>query len=145
MLHLTDANIDRIIARRMGLVCLGFALMALPWALPPGWGLGLFSGFVLVSLGLYGFMFRNWRTEPGLWMLAILLTALLGPAWGAFEVAHWRAILARPAGRPIDWGELRVSIDAAIGLVLLAHTLTFVATVAAENWRRTRRPSGPIA
>lgn len=142
MLHLTDDQIDRVIVHRHALLLAGVGVMTLPWLLPPGWGLGLFSGFMLFSLGVYGVVFRRWRTEPGLWMLAVLLTAFLGPALVFFEVTSLRGVLAGAAIRANDWEQARVAIDATMALVIFAFTVTWSIAVGAENWRRTRGDSG---
>ena len=99
MLCLTGPQMDRIVAHRFTLLCWGIAFMGLPFALPRGWGLGLFSGFMLFCLGVYGVAFRKWRTEPGLWMLAVLLTVTLGPCWAYFEFLNCRALLDRKSTR----------------------------------------------
>ena len=99
MLRLTESQIDRVIRQRRVSSFAGLALMALPFALPRGWGVGLFSGFMLFSLGIYGIAFRKWRTEPGLWMLAVFLTVTLGPCWAYFEFLHWRGFFAEPAAK----------------------------------------------
>jgi hypothetical protein len=142
MLLLTEAQIEQVIRCRRATLLGGVALVALAIALPRGWGCGLFSGFMLFSLGIYGVAFRKWRTEPGLWMLAILLTATLGPCWAYFEFMHWRGLLSAVLGnqraRQLTWDQLRVSIDCVVALLLIARAIKLAATVAIENWRRTR-------
>ena len=142
MLLLTESQIDRMVCRRRMALLIGIALMLLPFALPKGWGLGFLSGFMLLSLGIYGLRFQKWRSEPGLWMLAVLLTMTLGPCSAYFEYLHSRGIFAPPAankaGRGTTWNEIRLSIDAAIALLIFARTVRFAVSVAVENWKRTR-------
>jgi len=142
MFRLNEWEIDRVILHRHKLFFAGLALMSLPFTLPRGWGFGFFSGFMLVSLGIYGVALRKWRTEPGLWMLAILLTITLGPCWAYFEFLHWRGLFAEPArkqaARVITWDQLRLSIDTIIALTLFARTVKLAVGVSIENWKRTR-------
>ena len=44
-------------------------------------GTGLFTGYMLISFGVYSVRARNWRIESGIWMYAALLVVLLGPCW----------------------------------------------------------------
>jgi hypothetical protein len=127
---------DRIVAHRFTLLIAGLAMMALPFALPRGWGFGLFSGFMLVSLGIYGVAFRRWRTEPGLWMLAVLLIVTLGPCWAYFAFLNWRAVFVKPAANAITWDQLRLSIDGTFALLLFAHAVKLAVTVAIHGLAR---------
>lgn len=142
MLLLTESQIDRIVGHRRVALLGGLALMSIPFALPRGWGSGLFSGFMLFSLGIYGVCFQKWRIDRGLWMLAVLLTITLGPCWAYFEYLHWQGVFAPPAannaGRLVTWNQIRLSADAAIALLLFARTVKLAVTVCTENWRRTR-------
>jgi hypothetical protein len=142
MLLFTESQIDHVIRHRRAAMFGGLTLMALPFVLPQGWGLGFFSGFVLLSLSIYSFCFQKWRSEPGLWMLALLLTMTLGPCLLYFEYLHWRSVFfpaaANKAARPMAWNEIRLSIDAAIALLILGRTVKLSLSVIVENWRRTR-------
>lgn len=135
MLLLSEQQIDRVIRYRRSFMFFGLTTMALPMILPQGWAFGLFSGFMLFSLGVYGASFRKWRTESGIWMLAVFLTALLGPCWLYFEVLHWRGFWVRPAARPIN---VKFAIDAIVALLIFAHIVKLTLSVAIENWNRTR-------
>ncbi len=139
---LSESQIENMLDQRRTAMIVGLLLMALPFALPNGWGIGFFSGFMLFSFSIYGFWFQRWRTEPGVWMLAILLTVTLGTCCLYFEYLHWRKIFAPPApnkiGRIMTWNEMRLSIDAAIALLILSRTVKFALSVAVENWNRTR-------
>jgi hypothetical protein len=138
MFRFTEPQIDRIIGHRHRLLLIGSTAMALPFLLPRGWGFGFLSGLMLWSLGIYGFKFRRWRTEPGVWMLAVLLTVLLGPCWLYFEALYWRSILDQPAARALTWAQIGLAIDAIGALVLLGRIVKLASSVAIENWQRTR-------
>jgi hypothetical protein len=143
MLLLTESQIDQMICYRRAAMFGGLSLMALPFALPQGSGLGFFTGFVLLSLSIYLFRFQKWQSEPGLWMLALLLTMTISPCLLYFEYLHWRSVFFPPAAnkaaRPMAWNEIRLSIDAAIALLILGRTVKLSLSVIVENWRRTRR------
>lgn len=145
MVLLTEPQIDRVILHRRALMLGGLAFMSLAVTLPRGWGCGFFSGFMLCSLGVYGIAFRKWRTEPGIWMLAVLLTVILGPGWLYFECLHWHGLFAAPPGKPgarrFTWDQLRLSLDCTIALLIFAFTIKLAATVTIENWNRTRAPA----
>ena len=66
MFRLTEKQIDRTIEQRYPFLCVGLALMFLPYILPRGFGFGLLTGFMIFALGIYAFSFRKWRTEPGI-------------------------------------------------------------------------------
>jgi hypothetical protein len=137
-----ESQVDRIIRHRRALLLGGLALVALPFALPRGWGFGLFSGFMLFSLGIYGLVFQKWRTDPGLWMLAVLLIVTWGPCWVYVEHLYWRGIFGPRAvnqpARAVAWDQIRFWTDALVALLLFARAVKLAATVAIENWRRTR-------
>ncbi|MFO0940310.1 MAG: hypothetical protein U0930_06030 [Pirellulales bacterium] len=136
---LSESQIDRVVVRGRVLILVGLAAMILAFSLPQGIGIGLFSGFMLFSLGIYGLAFRRWRSEPGVWMLAVLLTSILGPCWAYFEVLQIRANLFQPAGRAVNWDQLRLTIDCIVALLIFAYVVKLSVSVAIENWRRTRR------
>lgn len=139
---LTEFQIDRTIRQWRAYLMGGLAFMLLPFALPQGWRFGLFTGFMLFSLGIYGFCLRRWRTDRGLWMLAVLLTVTLGPCCAYFEYWHWRGVFTPPDGnqaiRKFTWEQTRLSVDAGIALWLLARSVKLAMSVSIENWKRTR-------
>lgn len=141
-MRLTDAQIDKIVCRYRRHTILGLTLIMLPFVLPRGWGAGFFSGYMLFSLGVYSLWFRNWRTEPGLWMLAVFLTIVLGTSWIFFEALYWQGILrppvAKEVGKALQWDQILLSIDTTVALLLFANIVRLTATIAVENWRRTR-------
>jgi hypothetical protein len=142
MFLLTELQIDRIVGHRRAFLVSGLALMVVPFFLPRGWGIGFFSGFLLLSLGIYGAAFQKWRSEPGLWMLAVLLTATLGPFWAYLQYRQWRRVLLQapvnPGGRVDTWDQFRLSVDTGIALFLLTTVVRFAMSVAIENRHRSR-------
>lgn len=141
-LLLTEFQIDRIVRYRHALLLGGLAIMALPFSLPRGWGFGIVSGFMLFSLGIYGLWFQKWRTNPGLWMLAVLLIVTLGPCWVFFEYEYWKRVFAPVAAnqaRALTWDQIRFSADTVVALLLFTKTIRLAGTVAIENWMRTRK------
>ncbi len=146
MFSLTESQIDWIVNNRRLIFVGGLALMSQPFVLPQGWSVGVLSGFMLFSLGIYGFAFRNWRTEPGLWMLATLLVVTWGPCWAFFEYQHLRALFARAvavqAGQALGWNKARFALEVLVGFTLCLTSIKLAVTVAIENWKRTRTKKG---
>ena len=142
MFLLTESQVDWIVRFRRPIFLGGLALMAQPFVLPQGWSVGVLSGFMLFSLGIYGFAFRNWRTEPGLWMLAALLAVTWGPCWAYCEIVHLRALFERAAavqdGQAIDGNRFRFALEVIIGFSLWATSIKLAITVAIKNWQRTK-------
>jgi hypothetical protein len=142
MLLLAEPRIDSIVRHRRVLVLGGLVLVGQVFVLPRGWGCGVLSGFMLFSLGIYGTAFQKWRTDPGLWMLAVLLTVTLGPCWAYFEYLHWHSVFTPPLANQVErvavWEKIRMSVDAVIGLLLMERAVRLAVSVATENWRRTR-------
>lgn len=150
MLLLRETEVDLLVRNRRSLILWGTALMATAIALPRGWGFGLFTGFMLASLGIYCYAFRNWRSEPGVWMLAGFLTVVLAPCWAYFEYLHWQHMFAPGFANNLKggqaWNTIRLSTDAMISLLLFAKTVRLSTTVAIQNWKRTRKVAQtPIA
>lgn len=141
MVLLSDDQIDRIVVNRRRYQLGGLMVMIIPFVLPRGWGIGLISGFMLFSLGIYGLAFRKWRFDPGLWMLAVLLTLTLGPCWAYFEYLQYLGLFAKGpnnVARPINWDQIRFSADAVVALLLFSRVVRLAASVAVKNWKRTR-------
>lgn len=141
MLLLEDTQVDRIARQRRTAFLGGLGLLALAFLLPQESKFGAISGFMLLSLGIYGTAFRNWRTEPGLWMLALFLTVLFGTMLAVIEYNALKALLA-PPDHPIrnvtTWSKIRLSIDGSIALLLWGRIVKLAATVARRNWQLTR-------
>ena len=140
MLLLTETQIDLIVHNRPVIMLGGLVIMVFPLVL--GFGFGLLSGFMLFSLGSNCPFFRNWRSEPGVWMIAILLAVTLGPCWAYFEYLHLQAIFApavNRAGGLVGWNRIRLSVDAGVALLIFGENIRLFVTVAIENWKRTRR------
>ncbi len=145
VLLLTEPQIDRYVLHRRTVFVCGVALMVLAIALPHGLRMGLFTGFMLASLGIYCFAFRRWRTEPGVWMLAGFLTVALAPCWLYFEYLSWQNVFATPVANNQAWNAFRLSTDALISLSLFGRTVRLSISVAIQNWRRTRSGSRTLS
>jgi hypothetical protein len=141
-LLLDENRLDRIVANWRRNMVVGIALMSLPFILPNGWGIGGLTGFMILSLGIYAAALDQWRTEPGLWMLALILTVVQGGSWGYFECLSLQSIFdgqgAMQAPRKWAWEHLRFSIDSAVAIALFGEVARFVASVAVANWRLTQ-------
>jgi hypothetical protein len=138
--RLSESAIDQSIANARHYLLLGLLLTVVPLTLPGGLAFGLFSGFMLFSLGIYSRAFRRWRTEPGLWMLAVFLTVMLGPCWLYFEFLHVRGLVFPPGPRRFNWNQLRLFVDSIVALLLFSHIVKLSIGVSIENWKRTRNP-----
>ena len=137
----SDEQVDRIITNSRRYLYGGLMVMSLALLLPLGWGIGGLSGFMLISLGLYGWWLRNWRFDPGLWMLAVFLTLTLGTCWAYFEYLCLQALFVPGpinVAQPITWDQIRFSVDSVVALLLLSRVVRLTASVAVKNWQRTR-------
>lgn len=141
MVLLSDDQIDHIVGNWRRYLWGGLVVMLFPLMLPRGWAIGVFSGFMLFSMGIYGLSFRKWRFDSGLWMLAAFLTLTLGPCWAYFEYVNYHNVLAnRPdnVARPMTWDQIRFWTDTVAALFLFSGIVKFAASVAVKNWKRTR-------
>ena len=98
-----------------------------------GAGYGVITAGYAVCLGASGATLKNWRTEPGLWMLAVLsllifgsveMCIILSELWDAFRGAQ-----------PVNVG---VTIDVSIASLLLSVLIRFLFAVARYNFAFSR-------
>jgi hypothetical protein len=147
---MNDSQIDRSVARRRWYLLVGFILMLLPIWLPNGWKAGFSTGFSLFSLGLYGLVFRRWREEPGLWMLAVFLTVLLGSCWLGLEYEWFKKKFLEPvpAGNPAarvdNRDQILWALDTTIAFALFTQVIRFNASIVVANRRHTRGQRVPF-
>jgi len=136
MFILDDHKIDRIVTHWKRYLFGGLMVIAIVVMLPRGWQIGILSGFMLFSLGIYGMALRRWRSDPGLWMLAALLVFSLGPCSAYFEFLQWHSVFTKNRNW-FSWDEIRVSIDAIVALYLLLECVKLAVSVAIKNWKYT--------
>jgi hypothetical protein len=106
--RMQEHEIDRIVSHSSQYLRYGLALMLFPFVFPklvpfavPSWArFGLLLGFAIFGLGLYAFLFRRWRYDPGLRMLAVLLVVLLTPCYGFFEYKTLVSTFFPAPGKP---------------------------------------------
>lgn len=143
---LDEVRLDRVVSRRRDWLLGGAFVMSLGFVAPRGWGFGL-TGFTALSLGVYACALRRWRTEPGLWMLALFLTLTIGGSWAFFEFGSLANLFDRrdgnPARRPLSWSEIGHATDASLALLLGGRGVWFLASIAVANWMRVGRPIVP--
>ena len=142
---LSEPRIDAIVSHGRRIILVGtapfgmavvFQVFHLAW--PEGWRFGL-TGFMVLSLGIYALALRRWRTDPGLWMLAVFLTLSLGTCFGYFEWLAWQSLLEplapNLAARPRTWAEIGYGLDCSLALVVFGRIVRFTASVAVANWQ----------
>lgn len=94
---------------------------------------------MIFGLGIYGLAFRKWRTEPGLWMLALFLFLVLGFCYVYFAILRLSSPPAPPGQlQPNGWAQAKLAAEITIGLALFQYQVRFFLSVLIENWRRTR-------
>jgi hypothetical protein len=142
MFRYRESEIDRIVDRRWGYFFAGLVAWLLLAALPSGFKFGGILGFAMITFALYAAAMRRWRTDPGLWMLALFLTLSLGACYGFFAVEHYWGVFAPQPGKPavgrIDWSEVLFFTDVCCGLVVFKRQVKFSLSVAILNWQQTR-------
>ena len=83
-----------------------------------------------ISLGASGAVFRDWRSERGLWMLACLFLLLFGFVYCLCVYGELRD-LWQGRGFP-GWG---VWVDALIGMALLSSHVRILAQIVRLNFK----------
>jgi hypothetical protein len=137
MLLLQNEKIDRIVGHWRRYLLASVVVILVVIALPMRLKTGGFTGFMLFSLGIYAMALRKWRSEPGIWMLAAFLVAVLVPICATFEFWHWQSVFAKKPNW-FAWDEIRRSLDALVALHLLFECVRLAMSVAIKNWRYTR-------
>jgi hypothetical protein len=92
-------------------------------------GTGIITAFFALGLGASGAVFSHWRTERGLWMLAVLFFLMnavtyMFIVWGQLQDA-FRGVRAE---------SVVLFVDFAIGTLLLTITLRFLVRIAKETF-----------
>jgi len=132
-------QIDGIIRHRFAYMVGGLALMIFAFTVPAGPRFGIVGGFMLFGLGIYSSAFQKWRSDPGLWMLAALLVALLGPIYG--YAALWRyqsAFFPDPAKRAAPVSNPVQILEVSLSLILFWMQVKLAFSVFLENRLRTK-------
>jgi hypothetical protein len=108
------------------LIVLGFlvALTAARFDFP-----GVISGTFLIYLGACGGSLLHWRSERGLWMLAVLFLLISAVIYGLFAYGQLRDFF-----RGVRQPELGLAMDFSLGTLLLSATVRFLYKVARSNW-----------
>lgn len=142
MLLLSDTQVDLWVRHWWRLLLLGCCMMVVAVSLPQGWGTGLFTGYMLMSFGVYSVRARRWRSESGIWMYAALLVVLLGPCWIFFEYLNFRSLFLlekNQMAQDLSWKRVRFVLDSFLSLAVLSLIVRFSVSVAIKNWRLTGR------
>ena len=142
MLLLSDTQVDLWVRHWWRLLLLGCCMMIVAVSLPQGWGTGLFTGYMLMSFGVYSVRARRWRSESGIWMYAALLVVLLGPRWIFFEYLNFRSLFLlekNQMAQDLSWKRVRFVLDSFLSLAVLSLIVRFSVSVAIKNWRLTGR------
>ena len=142
MLLLSDTQVDLWVRHWWRLLLLGCCMMIVAVSLPQGWGTGLFTGYMLMSFGVYSVRARRWRSESGIWMYAALLVVLLGPCWIFFEYLNFRSLFLlekNQMAQDLSWKRVRFVLDSFLTLAVLSLIVRFSVSVAIKNWRLTGR------
>ena len=142
MLLLSDTQVDLWVRHWWRLLLLGGCMLIVAFSLPQGWGTGLFTGYMLMSFGVYSVRARRWRSESGIWMYAALLVVLLGPCWIFFEYLNFRSLFLlekNQMAQDLSWKRVRFVLDSFLSLAVLSLIVRFSISVAIKNWRLTGR------
>jgi hypothetical protein len=137
LIRYSPSQIDRIMHYRFECFAWGLAFIAYRIWNPLGLNVGLFLGFTLFGLGIYSGVLRNWRTEPGLWMMAALLVVLLGPLYAFFSYS-W--LVDGPGNGPNFQGPA-FFLECSLALIVFSMQVKLAYSIFRENRVRTRAPA----
>ena len=94
-----------------------------------------------MAFGIYGFAFRSWRSDPGLWMLAVLITLANSACLLFYEYEQYKSLFMVVPGRPprpLNWNGLKFVLDSTLALLIFTRVVKFAATVSIKNWKITK-------
>ena len=137
---ITHSAVDRVVAARRLAFILGVALIVLPRLPVQQHSVGIFTGSCLVTLGIFSFALRNWRTDRGLWMLSALLLCVYGPLYIYIQVRGIAGLLNNLGpnrNQPLAI-EIAKAIDSGLAILVFGLLVRFVLTVTACNWSFSR-------
>lgn len=144
MFLLTEAKVDQIIRNRKRFFLGGLLIFLVPLLLPQPWGMSCsapFTSFMLMIFGVYGFALRSWRSNPGLWMLAVLITLANSACLLFYEYEQYKSLFVAEPGQPprrLNWNGLKFVLDSTLALLIYAKVVKFAATVSIHNWEMTK-------
>lgn len=125
-------ELDRLISRALLCMLAGCTLVGVEWL----FGIGAISAFSLIGLGAMLASVTDYRSEPGLWMLASLFGGLF---LGVTLLAEYSITLDIIRGaQPATW---QVTFDLAIALRCQWLLVRAMAAVVVYNRRLTKRCS----
>ena len=124
---------DTLITHLVWAIPIGVILMGLSRTFD---GCGGFTGFSLVWLGASAGAFRDWREEPGLWMLSGFFLAQVFPVTMIFGYGLVEDVF-RPAPASCP-GYCRY--DFSVATIPLAVHALLLANVTRGNWNLGRKP-----
>ncbi len=130
MRHLFRGEPDMVIRAAPWLILFGIlvALVSTQLVFAP-----VIIALFAIGLGASGRTFEQWRTERGLWMLAVLFLLMNCGFYVLITVGQLNDILG--AARAFD---LMLFIDFTIGTTLLVAQIKFLKYVGRENWKISR-------
>jgi hypothetical protein len=118
-------KLDRLIARIPSYLCAGIILVGVQWQ----FGVGILSAIHLFTFGVLLACLSDYRTEPGLWMLALLY----GLLYLTFAVVwEYHTVVDCLRGAPVTWD---VWIDAGVAIRIQWLIVQVAASVVVYNRR----------
>jgi hypothetical protein len=90
---------------------------------------GTVTGFLAIGLGASGGAFTKWRSERGLWMLAILFLLMNAFVYFCFCFGQ-----VRDALRGVLPDNIALTVDVSLGALLLLVQMRFLVRVARANY-----------
>ena len=133
-LLLLPVQVDRREPIYAALMAVGLLGIVGLWLL--GIGSGILSCFAALYLGATSGSVRSYRTEPGIWMLAMLFVCITAPIWTIFMLAD--IVPALRGTRAMPWP---LVVDASVCTMLFGEANRVLFSVAWHNWRIVRRSS----
>ncbi len=137
----SENTIDSITRSHLVFIIAGVVFLLLPFAMPSEVKVGFLIGYSLLSLGIYAVALKKWRTEPGLWMLAVLLIVLLGAVYGFFAYDRYTSewgLVNLPEEKRFFSKVVFLPLEVIVSFSICWTHIRFAYSVALSNWERTR-------
>jgi len=135
-------QVDHFVRFRLLYFLFGLFVVVQFFLVTERYSFGICTGLLLMGFGIFAHALRNWRSERGLWMLALVVFVPYSVIWLGWQWSRFDAsILGDDQQLPKELSsfQLRMAVDSFVGIIVFGKITQFCFTVAYRNWSFSRK------